>query len=85
MKLKRITNPGCPTRGIARSTRYATADGRFEIIKMEGIETSWQARAVDGSEPFTYVLFGKVRQSSVFNADTLGECREEIAMLYEED
>ena len=61
---------------------YTSEDGRFEIYPMTGITCAkWQARAIDGTKPFRYKLFGKVRFSEVYNADTLRECKEEIELI----
>jgi hypothetical protein len=62
---------------------YITTDGWFEIYRLHGRGCSkWQARATDGREVFSYTLFGKQRNSSVYNGDTLNECREAIENTY---
>lgn len=64
------------------SGSYVTECGKFEIYRLHGRACAqWQARAVDGSQPFSYKLFGKPRTSNVYNGDTLTECREAIEMV----
>lgn len=64
-------------------TYYETHDGRFQVssIYNRGGNT-WQAVAMDGSEPFVSIFGGRRRQSKYFNGDTLEECRVEISDVY---
>lgn len=63
-------------------TYYETRDGRFQVKREWTLYGDWwSAYATDGSKPFNYC--GAKVQS--FTASTLAECREEIAMVIEDE
>lgn len=79
MKLRRVLEPPSQP-GATGFSYYETADGRFKIKRIHiGGRTRWQARALDGSEPFR---FG-ARFAAVYNGDSLQECRKALETIYE--
>lgn len=65
---------------------YMTADGRFRVCRIwvRGGRT-WQAEAMDGTEPFSYFIGRREYRSRFYNADTLADVRDEISLISETD
>lgn len=80
MKFKKVVVP--PSEPYAVGYHYyGTEDGRFQIKKVyNSFGDTWQAKAVDGSEPFVGY---KGRNTSVRNEDRLGDCKFAIEMVYD--
>ena len=80
VKFKRIYHAPREPGGVGYTTQYQTEDGRFVVYRYHNRGGGgWQARALDGSEPFISASFGKIHKSSIYNGDTLADCRNEIA------